>query len=100
MTKEAKQELEEMGEETESFIETQSKLRSTIMNATKLKSNNYMGIDILDDKGAYKNTFTIMKELSSVYEEMQENDKRTGSKSLNLLLETIAGLHTLTSPNI
>ena len=58
-TKEAKKELEEMGEETENFVETQSKLRSTILNATKVKSNNYMGFDILKDNGSYKSTYEI-----------------------------------------
>lgn len=90
-TKEAKQELEEMGEETETFIETQSKLRETILNATKVKSNNYMGFDILKDNGSYKSTYEIMLGISKVYKEILEQDEKTGGKQGALLLETLAG---------
>ena len=90
-TKEAKKELEDEGEEIESFVETQSKLRETIKNATKTKSNNFMGFDILDDKGAYKSTYEIMLGIAKLYDEIVENDKKTGAKNMNLLLETLAG---------
>lgn len=90
-TKEAKKELEDEGEEIESFVETQSKLRDTILNATKTKSNNFMGFDILNDKGAYKSTYEIMLGIAKLYDEIVENDKKTGAKNMNLLLETIAG---------
>lgn len=50
-TKAANAELAEMGEETDNMITTQSKLRETIMNATRVASNNNKGIDIFDDNG-------------------------------------------------
>ena len=90
-TKEATKELEEMGEETEGVIETQSKLRETIMTATKVGSNGFKGFDILDKNGNYKSTYEIMLGLSEIYEEILESDKKLGSNKANLLLETIAG---------
>lgn len=50
-TKDANAELAEIGEETDNMITTQSKLRETIMNATRVASNNNKGIDIFDDNG-------------------------------------------------
>ena len=58
-TKSAKEELEEMGEETENVITTQSKLRDTIKEATAVASNEYKGFDILDENGNYKSTYEI-----------------------------------------
>ena len=89
-TKEAKKELEEMGEETESFVETQSKLRETILNATKVKSNNYMGFDILKDNGSYKSTYEILLGISRIYKEIVDQDEKSGGLQHNLLLETLA----------
>ena len=45
-TKEAAEELEEMGEDTSDMIMSQSKMRELIMNATKVASNDYKGFDI------------------------------------------------------
>ena len=44
-TKEAAEELEEMGEDTSDMIMSQSKMRDLIMNATRVASNNYQGFD-------------------------------------------------------
>ena len=90
-TKEAKAELEEMGEETEDVITTQSKLRDTIMSATKVASNEFKGFDILDDNGNYKSTYEIMLGIADIYDEIAATDKKFGSNNLNLLLETMAG---------
>ena len=60
-TEEAKAELEEIGEDTENVITTQSKLRSTVMEATKVASNGYKGFDILNPNGSYKSTYEIKK---------------------------------------
>lgn len=90
-TKEAKAELEEMGEETEDVITTQSKLRDTIMSATKVASNGFKGFDILDDNGNYKSTYEIMLGIADIYDEIAATDKKFGSNNLNLLLETMAG---------
>lgn len=50
-TKESKAELTAMGEEVNDMITTESKLRETVMNATRVASNNNKGFDIFDDNG-------------------------------------------------
>ena len=90
-TKSAKDELEEMGEETENVITTQSKLRDVIKEATAVASNEYKGFDILDDNGNYKSTYEIMLGIAEVYDEILETDKKFGRNNANLLLENVAG---------
>nr|MCR5607008.1 phage tail tape measure protein [Treponema sp.] len=90
-TKEASETLKELGEETDDMIMTQSKLRATIMDATKAASENGKGFDILDDNGNYKSTYEIMLGLAELYDKIIESDKKLGTNNLNLLLETIAG---------
>lgn len=90
-TKTAKEELEEMGEETENVITTQSKLRDTIKEATAVASNGFKGFDILDDNGNYKSTYEIMLGIADVYNEILETDKQFGRNNANLLLESVAG---------
>ena len=90
-TKQAAEELVELGEDTDSMITTQSKLRSTIMEATKVASNGFAGFDILDNKGNYKSTYEIMLGIAEIYKEIQEQDKELGQQNANLLLETVAG---------
>ena len=90
-TKSAKEQLEEMGEETENVITTQSKLRDTIKEATAVGSNEFKGFDILDDNGNYKSTYEIMLGIAEVYDEILETDKQLGRNNANLLLESVAG---------
>lgn len=90
-TKEASDQLEELGEDTEGVITTVSKLRNTILSATKVASNGFKGFDILDENGNYKSTYEIMLGLSEIYKEIEETDKKMGNNNLNLLLETLAG---------
>lgn len=90
-TKEAAEELEEMGEDTSDMIMSQSKMRDLIMNATKVASNNYKGFDIQDELGRYKSTYEIMLGLSQIWDEIQQADFKTGDNRQNLLLESIAG---------
>lgn len=90
-TKEAKEQLSELGEDTDDVISTTSKLRDTILSATKVASNQFEGFDILDANGNYKSTYEIMLGLSEIYNEIAETDKKMGNNNLNLLLETIAG---------
>ena len=59
MTKEASDQLEELGEDTDGVITTVSKLRDTILSATKVASNGFKGFDILDENGNYKSTYEI-----------------------------------------
>lgn len=90
-TEEAKQELSDLGEETDGMITTVSKLRDTIMDATKPASSDGKGFDILDSNGNYKSTYEIMQGLADLYDNIVKKDKELGTNNLNLLLETIAG---------
>ena len=90
-TKEAKDQLEELGEETDGVITTISKLRDTILSATKAASEDGKGFDILDANGNYKSTYEIMYGLADMYDEIVKKDKELGTNNLNLLLETLAG---------
>ena len=90
-TEEAKKELSDLGEETDGMITTVSKLRDTIMDATKAASSDGKGFDILDSNGNYKSTYEIMQGLADLYDNIVKKDKELGTNNLNLLLETIAG---------
>lgn len=59
--------LEEMGEETDGVIESTSKLQA------KIKALS--GIDILTESGDYKDTYTILKEIGQVWEDMSDIDQ-------------------------
>lgn len=92
-TEESKEALEELGEEADDVITTASKLRDTIMSATKVSSNGFKGFDIFDENGNYKSTYEILQGIADVYNEIVETDKKTGSNNVNLLLETLAGIN-------
>ena len=89
MTEEAKEQLEELGEEAVTI--TQSKMRDVIMAATKVESNDFQGFDILDENGNYKSTYEILQGIADLYDEIVETDKEFGTNNLNLLLENLAG---------
>ena len=59
--------LEEMGEETEGVVESVSKMQSKIQALT--------GVNILTDSGAYKDTYTILREIGQVWEDMSDIDQ-------------------------
>lgn len=90
-TEAAKNELESLGEETDDVITTTSKLRDTILSATKAATDDGKGFDILDSNGNYKSTYEIMQGLADLYDNIVAKDKELGTNNLNLLLETIAG---------
>lgn len=90
-TTQAKQELEDLGEETDGMITTASKLRDTIQSATSAATKDGKGFDIFDSNGNYKSTYEIMQGLADLYDEIVKKDKELGTNNLNLLLETIAG---------
>jgi len=73
------EDMQEAGEEIDGLITTQSKLRSTIMDATKVSANNYQGFDILDENGNYKTTYEMLKGIASVWKEIGEEDKKMGT---------------------
>ena len=68
--------LEEMGEETDNVVESTSKLQE------KIKALS--GVDILTNTGDYKDTYTILKEIGQVWEDMSDIDQAA-------LLELMAG---------
>ena len=86
------QDMQEAGEEVDGLITTQSKLRQTILDATKVASNNYKGFDILNDDGTYKTTYERMLGIAKVFKEIGEEDKKFGTNRQSFLLETVAGL--------
>lgn len=59
--------LEEMGEETDGVVESTSKLQEKLKALT--------GVDILTDSGAYKDTYTILKEIGAVWQDMESLDQ-------------------------
>ncbi len=59
--------LEQMGEETEGVIASTSKLQE------KIKALS--GVNILTDSGDYKDTYTILKEIGQVWEDMSDIDQ-------------------------
>lgn len=66
-----------MGEETEGVIESTSKLQA------KIKALS--GVDILTNTGDYKDSYTILKEIGNVWEDMADIDQAA-------LLELMAGI--------
>ena len=80
-----------MGEDTEGMVTTVSKLRTGIMNATKVASNGMKGVDIEDANGNLKNTYTILQDIADIWEEIGDQDKLNGTNQQNYLLETMAG---------
>ena len=59
--------LEEMGEETDGVVESTSKLQEKLKALT--------GVDILTDAGAYKDTYTILREIGEVWEDLDPMDQ-------------------------
>lgn len=68
--------LEEIGEETDGVIESVSKLQAKVKGLS--------GVDILTDTGAYKDTYTIIKEIGQVWDQMNDINRAA-------LLELLAG---------
>ena len=56
-----------MGEETDGVVESTSKLQEKLQALT--------GVNILTDTGAYKDTYTILKEIGEVWQDLDELDK-------------------------
>lgn len=69
-------ELTELGEDTEFACETLSDYRDLVMGLTHNKVN------ILDDNDNYKSTFQILKEISSVWQDMNSMEQSSLMKAL------------------
>ena len=59
--------LEELGEETDGAVESVSKMQAKLKALT--------GVDILTDSGAYKDTYTILKDIATVWDDMSNMDQ-------------------------
>lgn len=87
-----REELAELGEEVDDWVvSTEAKKREVIMEYTKVASNGGMGVDILDTNGNLKDTYHILLEISKVYKEIQEEDKKYGTNRAQALVEELAG---------
>lgn len=72
----AKTELQDMGEETDTMVESTSKLRDKIKAIT--------GVDIMLDESTFKSTYEILLEISKVYDKLSDIDRTA-------LIEMMAG---------
>ena len=63
---------EETGEDMEGMSASASKLYATVKKLTSVSSNQFQGISILTDTGAYKSTYNIIKEIAAVWSEMSD----------------------------
>lgn len=91
-TEEAKAELESLGESVDDYIvQTESKTQETIKNLTAVASNAGKGVDVLDANGNLRDTYDILLDISRIYKEIQEEDKKAGTNRANALVEYVAG---------
>lgn len=91
-TKEAKDELAELGEGIDDFVvRTESKTRQLIMDYTAVASNGFKGVDIYDDNGNLRSTYQILQDIADVYKEIQLEDRQAGTNRANALVELLAG---------
>lgn len=91
-TKIAKDEMEQMGEDVSDFIvRTASKTQEDIKKLTAVKSNDYLGVDILEANGNLKDTYDILLGIADVYKEIQKEDKQAGTNRAQALLEVLGG---------
>lgn len=92
LTEEAQKELTELGEETDDYVvATKAKKQQIIKDYTAVPSNNGKGVDILDENGNYRNTYDILKSISEIYSEIQQQDKAMGTNRAQALIEELAG---------
>jgi len=50
------------------MTETTSKLREEIINATRVKSNDFLGVDIEDTNGNLRSTYDILLDIAKIWE--------------------------------
>lgn len=91
-TEEAKDELQEMGEDVDDFVvKTSSKTQQIIKDYTAVASNAYQGVDVLDANGNLRDTYDILLDIARIYKEIQEEDKKAGTNRAQALVEELAG---------
>lgn len=90
-TQEAKQELEDLGEDASDFVvQTQSKVDAQIRKFTATASNPN-GISVLDPNGRLRDTYDVLLDIAKVWQEIVEKDDKMGTNTSNALLELMAG---------
>lgn len=90
-TEEAKEELEEMGEDTSDFVvQTSSKVDAKVRRFTATQDNPN-GISVLDNTGRLRSTYDILLDISKIYDKIVEKDNKYGTNTSNALLELLAG---------
>ena len=89
-TEAAKEELTSLGEDVDDFVvTTSSKLNDQVKTLTKTVGKD--GISLLDDNGNYRSTYEILQDIADVWEQIKEEDLKTGQNRQNALLELLAG---------
>ena len=89
-TEAAREELAEMGEDVDDFIvTTSSKMDQKIKDLTK--TQNKMGVSLLDMNGNYRSTYEVLLDIAEVWETIAAEDLQTGENRQNALLEMMAG---------
>lgn len=71
-----KGQLEELGEEVDSSVDSISKVQTQILNLTSGKVN------IFDNAGEFRNYYDIMRDIADVYDELSSTDQATLSEIL------------------
>lgn len=90
-TQEAKQQLEDLGEDTSDFIvQTQSKVDAQVRKYTATASNPN-GISVLDNNGRLRDTYDVLLDIAKVWDEIVAKDNQAGTNTSNALLELLAG---------
>jgi len=80
-----------LGEDTSDFIvQTTSKVDQKVRNYTKT-AKTPGGISVLDDKGRLRDTYSILLDISKVWDDIVEKDNKYGTNTSNALLELLAG---------
>ena len=89
-TEAAKEELASIGEDVDDFVvTTTSKLNEQVKNLTRTVGKD--GISLLDDNGNYRSTYEILQDIADVWQQIAEEDLKTGQNRQNALLEMLAG---------
>lgn len=71
-----KGELEELGEEVDSSVDSISKVQTQILNLTNGR------INIFDDNGEFRNYYEIMKDIADIFDELKSVDQANLSEVL------------------
>jgi len=79
-TEEAKNEIQDMGEDVDDFVvRTKSKTDQIIRDYTAVASNAYKGVSVLDSNGNLRDTYDILLDIANIYKEIQAEDKKNGT---------------------